>query len=437
MDRKLKTLTRRAFGVLLSLTLLFSCALPALAASGYDCPGQKLAALTFDDGPGPYSDQILDVLKKHGAKATFFMNGFRIEKYPDQVRRMAAEGHQVANHTYDHPQLSQSSNDKIRWEVDSTAGLLTQITGLSGTGSTGFYLRAPYGDTSSRVTNVVGVPLIQWNVDSQDWKYQSSSRLISYVGSATANGDIVLMHESHKSTANGLDGLLTALEKRGFELVTVEELLWRRGVEAQPGRIYYSAKDTGVDRCARSLWYDESHLDKHWAYGSIRFVLDSWLIMNNEYGEFMPNYPLARRTFAGALGRLYRGTVSADASPYEDVPIEDYEAPYILWAREAGIMEGVSPTRFEPQRGMTRQEMAAVLARCARFAGAAPEGPLPVLDYKDETQIADWARDDVALCTALGLFQGSNDGCFHPDDAVTRAVGAIVLERLAKLTPVP
>ena len=98
----------------------------AFAASAYDCPGQKLAALTFDDGPGRYSAAILDTLKAHGVKATFFMNGNNIWIYASQVQRMVAEGHQVANHTYNHPDLVQSSDALVRQEIGSLAQALTQ-----------------------------------------------------------------------------------------------------------------------------------------------------------------------------------------------------------------------------------------------------------------------------------------------------------------------
>ena len=134
----MKRTLRPALCLVLTLVLCMSLVPSALAASAYDRPGQKLAALTFDDGPGPYSDQILDVLKKHNAKATFFMNGYKVNTYASQVRRMAAEGHQVANHTYDHPYLASSSTAKIQQEINATAQALTAVPGLAGTGNTGF-----------------------------------------------------------------------------------------------------------------------------------------------------------------------------------------------------------------------------------------------------------------------------------------------------------
>ena len=146
----MKTWRKRLAAGLLTLVLGVSLVPGAFAASAYDCPGQKLAALTFDDGPGRYSAAILDTLKAHGAKATFFMNGYNIWIYASQVQRMVAEGHQVANHTYNHPDLVQSSDALVRQEVDSLAQALTQITGLKGTGNTSFYLRPPFGSRNQR-----------------------------------------------------------------------------------------------------------------------------------------------------------------------------------------------------------------------------------------------------------------------------------------------
>ena len=125
----MKTWRKRLAAGLLTLVLGVSLVPGAFAASAYDCPGQKLAALTFDDGPGRYSAAILDTLKAHGVKATFFMNGNNIWIYASQVQRMVAEGHQVANHTYNHPDLVQSSDALVRQEIGSLAQALTQITG--------------------------------------------------------------------------------------------------------------------------------------------------------------------------------------------------------------------------------------------------------------------------------------------------------------------
>lgn len=209
---------------LLTAVLCVSLAPGAFAASAYDCPGQKLAALTFDDGPCRNSEAILNILKAHGAKATFFLNGTDLDLYAPQVRRMVAEGHQIGNHTYNHPYLAKSSAATIQREITATAQALTEVTGVQGTGNTGFYLRPPYGSWNSQVTALAGVPVIWCTVDSGDWKYQNANRLVSYTGSVLKDGDIVIMHETHKTTAQGLGRLLDTLQAKGFTLVTLEDL---------------------------------------------------------------------------------------------------------------------------------------------------------------------------------------------------------------------
>ena len=421
---------KRILSFCLVLVLSLSLVPTAFGASAYDRPGQKLAALTFDDGPGPYSHQILDVLAKHDAKATFFMNGYRLNTWPDAVKRMAAEGHQLGNHTYNHPYLAKSSDATIRREVSSTAQGITALTGFTGTGSTGFYLRPPYGSYNQRVAAAANVPVIWCTVDSGDWKYQSASRLVSYVGSNLNDGDIVIMHETHKTTAQGLDALLTKLESRGIELVTLEELFWRQGIIPQAGQIYYSAKNTGVNLCEPELYWDESRLDTHWAWESISYVQENGLMTGNEYGEFTPQFPLTRGQFVTILGRASGVEDGETGSGFADIPDDHYAASYAAWAREAGIMVGLETGAFGVNDPLTRQQMAVALARYARFRGA-EEMPFDLSAYPDQADIADWARDGVAQCSGMGLLNGSDMG-FQPNQITTRAMGAVILHRLCE-----
>lgn len=426
----MKQRTIRLLTAALALVLCVGLAPAAFAASAYDRPGQKLAALTFDDGPGPYSAAILDTLKSHGAKATFFMNGYKVNSYAAQVRRMVAEGHQIANHTYNHPYLAKSSAAAIRQELASTAKILTAVTGLTGNGGTGFYLRPPYGSYNNNVVAAAGVPVIWCTVDSGDWKYQDANRLVSYTSSVLKDGDIVIMHETHKSTAQGLGRLLDQLQAKGFELVTVEDLFWRRGVTPRAGQVYYSARNTGVNRCEKTLYFDESKLNTHWAYPSIAYVKERGLMKGNEFGEFTPNFPLTRGMFVTILGRLSGVEAGAVPSGFTDIPSGHYAAPYAAWAKENGIMAGVEPARFGVNGALTRQQMAVALARYAQFRGA-EAGEYDLSAYADASAIAPWAKDGVAACSALGLLTGS-EGNFRPEGATTRAMGAVVLQRLCE-----
>jgi peptidoglycan/xylan/chitin deacetylase (PgdA/CDA1 family) len=420
----------RILGAALALAMCLGMAPGALASGGsaYDMGRQKLVALTFDDGPGPYSDMIMDTLEARGAKATFFMNGYLIKRYPEAVKRMARDGFELGNHTWDHPFLAKCSAEKERSEIDSTAALITKLTGVKG----GFYLRPPYGSYNKAVIAAAGVPVIWCTVDSGDWKYDDSARLTSYTSSVVKDGDIVIMHESHRSTALGLGRLVDKLQAMGYELVTVQELFQRRGITPQAGKAYYSAPNKGVNRCASALYCDESKLSQHWAYDAISYVREKGYMTDNKYGEFTPNFPLTRGMFVTALGRLKGVDAGAAVSSgFSDVKDGTELAACTAWARDSGIVTGVGGGSFAPDRTITRQELACMLARCEKADGTAPAP-----DYSDYAQIADWAKSAVAYCASSGLLVGSS-GAFQPRGTVTRAMGAEMIMRLAKLSPAP
>lgn len=415
--------------------LLVPTALAAGIPSGYDCPEQKLVALTFDDGPGIYSDDIIDILKEHNAKATFFLNGYRLDHFADQVKRMVAEGHQIGNHTYNHPDLNECSDEVIWQEVISTSQALTAITGLPGTGDNGFYLRPPFNNVDKHVAELVGLPVIWCSLDVDDWSYQcqQAEALADNTGSAVTDGDIVIMHETHKPTLWALSRLLEALEAKGYTAVTVQELFWRRGIDPQQGNIYYnaSAADTGVNRCARELWFDETRLYTHWAWKSIAYVWERDWMTGNTYGEFMPEYPLTRGMFVTILGRMSGVEAGEIPSGFSDIPATHWSAPYAAWAGKSGIMVGMGDGSFNVNGPITRQELATALARYLQLAlpeGSEPTGAVPF--YGDRGTIADWAQDAVTYCGEMGLLIGYDDGQFHPTDTTTRAMGAMVLQRL-------
>ena len=423
---------KRALCLIAVLTVCAGFSPGALAASEYDRPGQKLAALTFDDGPSDYTYEILDALRDHGAKATFFFNGNKAEGYGDQIRRVVDEGHQLANHTWSHPYLAELSDWEIRSQVDRSAAVLSELSGISGTGNNGFYLRPPYGSFNKRVAEASGVPVIWCTVDSEDWKYRDADRLVSYVSSVLKDGDIVVMHSTHHSTARGIGRLVDALHARGFELVTVEELLWRRGVTPEPGKIYYSVRNTGVELCPRELWYDESRLSEHWAYEDIMRMHELGVVTGNEYGEFLPEFPMTRGMFATALGRLagVDASVTKDIG-YPDVPAEHYANPYVAWAVANGIMYPYFDNEFGIDIPICRQDAAVAVAEYLKRMGVQAE-PFDLSVYSDQDTIAAWGREDVATCSALGIINGS-DGLFLPDDSLTRAMCAVLLSRVSRI----
>lgn len=188
-------------------------------------------ALTFDAGAdwAPTPD-ILDALARHGVRATFFLTGKWVEKQPELTRRIADEGHEIANHTYSHRRLTTLSASEIVSEVEKTDQLVLQITGRS----TKPLVRVPYGSRDRRVLSILageGYRSIFWDVDSWDGFKRgiTSGEIRQRVLGKVGNGSIVLMHCGSRATADALDSILQQLLGRGYRPVTVSELVMRNG----------------------------------------------------------------------------------------------------------------------------------------------------------------------------------------------------------------
>ncbi|WP_077324870.1 polysaccharide deacetylase family protein [Virgibacillus siamensis] len=187
-------------------------------------PDGKYVALTFDDGPLPeVTPRVLDALKKHDAKATFFMLGSQVRYYPTLANEVDEAGHEIGNHTMNHQDLTVLPPDKIREEIQKSSRIIEKAIGRTPT-----LLRPPYGASNDDVEQVatdLGVPIVMWSVDSLDWKSLNATAVNKEVMSNVAPGSIVLMHDIHPSTADALPQLLTSLEERGYQMVTVSQLL--------------------------------------------------------------------------------------------------------------------------------------------------------------------------------------------------------------------
>jgi peptidoglycan/xylan/chitin deacetylase (PgdA/CDA1 family) len=166
----------------------------------------KLIALTFDDGPGPYTQKLLDGLAKRGVKVTFFVQGCNAEVYSDTLKREYNDGHQVANHTYNHPQLTKQSDAKVIWQVTKNAGILDKACGSG----TSYILRPPYGDYNSHVLSLIGCPAVTWSVDPVDWRDRNATTVSDRIVAGAFDGAIVLVHDIHSTSVTGaLDASLS------------------------------------------------------------------------------------------------------------------------------------------------------------------------------------------------------------------------------------
>lgn len=201
-------------------------------------PKPKQIAITFDDGPHPkHTMQILKVLKRHQAKATFFVLGSRVNLYPGTLREIYKEGHEIGNHSWSHANFTSIGLDGIRNEVTRTNTVIREVLDYEP-----HLMRPPYGAVDQTVQVAARLPLILWSVDSLDWKLRSRNAIIHEVLSNVSNGSIVLMHDIHSATPEAVDAIITSLKKKGYQFVTVSELLTQEDGQtgAVSGELIYS-----------------------------------------------------------------------------------------------------------------------------------------------------------------------------------------------------
>lgn len=184
----------------------------------------KMIALTFDDGPGPYTDELIDGLEKLNAKASFFLVGEKIKSYPDTVAKIAGNGHLVGNHTYSHIKLTALSPDEIKKEIDKTNEEIKAITGEAPQ-----FFRPPFGRYNSDTLNYVDMISVRWSKDTIDWKYEDEEKLYRYLIKNAGDGEIFLMHDVEKTTVKGVLRAIETLQKQGYKFVRADELLCRNG----------------------------------------------------------------------------------------------------------------------------------------------------------------------------------------------------------------
>lgn len=202
-------------------------------------PGQ--VALTFDDGPHPVNTpKVLDILKRHGAKATFFVVGTHVRKHPELVRRIVAEGHTLGSHSDDHPDLAKVDRAEV---VRQLAGVQAAVNEALGHPYELKQVRPPYGSMDSVVKDVFqssGHLAVLWSVDSRDWRFRNNedARIVRSVFAVAdgikVRGGPILFHDIHPQTVRVLDEIVTRLERERLTLVTTEQLLQRKYPEQRP-----------------------------------------------------------------------------------------------------------------------------------------------------------------------------------------------------------
>ena len=194
---------------------------------------KPMVALTFDDGPGDRTMELLDVLETYNAHATFFMLGKKVLSYADAVKRMQDIGCELGNHSYDHANLTNLDIQGIQSEVNQTNENIKAIVGQGAT-----VMRPPYGSVNDAVKSSVGMPMIFWSLDTLDWKTKNAQSTIDMVMNNIKDGDIILLHDIHTQSIDAALQLIPMLHAKGYQMVTVSEMAEVRGIFLENGGKY-------------------------------------------------------------------------------------------------------------------------------------------------------------------------------------------------------
>ena len=201
----------------------------------YDETKQRpMIALTFDDGPGEYTEELINCLVENNAKATFFMLGQNVKAYPEIAKKLSDAGMELGNHSYSHPDLVTIGAEAAAQQVSNTDAALKAATGFEAT-----VMRPPGGSFNDSVKAAINHPLIIWSIDTRDWATKSEDQTYQVVMDNAQDGSVVLMHDIHEWSVKAAIRMIPDLIAKGFKLVTVSELAEAKGETLQNGAAYY------------------------------------------------------------------------------------------------------------------------------------------------------------------------------------------------------
>lgn len=200
---------------------------PPRAADQYSSVNtpRRVIALTFDDGPHPeLTPKLLDILRQNGVRATFFVVGRNVEAYPEIARRIVAEGHEIANHSWSHTAFTKIGAASLQREVESTNDIIERVTGRRPT-----KIRPPYGAINPRVraflTKDQNLDVVLWSVDPLDWKRPGASVVAQRLAEGATPGGILLSHDIHPGTVEAMPETIAQLKAKGYGFATVSQLV--------------------------------------------------------------------------------------------------------------------------------------------------------------------------------------------------------------------
>ena len=218
---------RRILAIFICICML---TIPVKAAGS-----EKLVSLTFDDGPsGKFTQRLLEGLEARGAKATFFLCGYRMAQYPQLTEQILADGHEIGLHGYCHKSMQNMCREDLAQEIRRSIELLPEDCALS-------FLRPPggiYGECVRSAAEEQGLSILHWSVDPKDWAINNAQAIKNTVVSRVRNGDVILLHDMSDSSVTAALAIVDALQAKGYRFVTASFLAQARNVTLIPGKKY-------------------------------------------------------------------------------------------------------------------------------------------------------------------------------------------------------
>lgn len=441
---------KRKIALLLAIIML-AALLPvqAMAASG-----DKLIALTFDDGPaGDNTTTLLDGLRARGAKCTFFLCGYKVERYPEIVKQMWLDGHQIANHTYDHPRLTSLTDAQIRDQLNKTDKLIDKAIGID----LNYMLRPPYGDYNDRVLKAANVPCFYWSMDTYDWKSLNADSVYNEFIKQAKNGSLVLLHDPHMTSVQAALRAIDTLQAQGYEFVTVSEMFLRRGIALENGHMYFYAYP-GDNGTGDKIMEPVVKIEDADAGKLVTITGDSrcnvFFTTNGEvpnpnnsqmyYGPFIVD----KNTDLKVQSVLWWNSLKSDTVTVK-VKYNPAAAPVISFddgmismeAATAGSVirytdDGSMPDSDSPVYSGSFEAVKDTTYRAKAFAPGFDASSTSMLTYSRQghifTDIAtdSWCYETVDSALTAGIFKGTSETAFSPNRTFTRAMLVTVLYRM-------
>lgn len=414
--------------------------------------GEKLIAVTFDDGPSSNTYALLDGLSERGVKASFFVQGRNAERYPDIIRRIWNDGHQLCSHTYDHQLLTGLSTAAIKEQLDRTDSILDSALGWD----SAYILRPPYGGYNQTVLDTVGVPCIYWSVDTRDWESLNADSVYRQFVSAARDGSVVLLHDLYKSSVTGALRAIDKLLADGYEFVTISELFYRRGITLSKGSIYFNAYPNAYGTAsgiAEPVIKAEVRDGAQYVSisgdtrGQVYYTTDGTEPAPNNGSLYTGGFSISSACTVNAVSVIDWNGLRSDSVSKEvrEVPAC---TPQISIARGKVSMscqtpgssiyyttDGTEPTRESTLYTGDIMSLRGTTYKACAYAEGYLQSGTATLTYTErgnlfeDIYIGQWCCEAVDKAVSEGLFFGVSPRRFCPQDTITRAQFVSVLWR--------